>query len=284
MKVFITGANGRLGRMLRDIWSAGPQPHFQPIWSARHASSSTDVVWDILTGRVPEIPKGAVILHLAGVLRGDATALRANTAMALNVCKAAKKAGARHVFLASSAAVYGASSGNLVEVQAPSPRSDYGHAKLAMERNALCWAQSAGVDRPRVTCLRIGNVLGADALFGHLTGQKEIRLDPVPGAAGGPMRSYIGPQAFAGCIASLLTRVWLGTDVPPILNIASRNPVFMADLLTVARLPYRFGPPNKQVIAKVCLSTKRLETLVRLAQMTAADLVDDWKSSVACLS
>lgn len=283
MQVFVTGADGRLGRMLRDIWSADTQ-QFQSVWSSRNAGSSKVVGWDIETNCATEIAQGSVILHLAGVLRGDAVNLQANSRMALRVCKAAQKAGARHVFLASSAAVYGSSSGDLVEVLAPSPRSDYGHSKLAMERDALCWAQNAGPNAPGVTCLRIGNVLGADALFGHVSDQKPIRLDPVSGTSGGPVRSYIGPKSFAACIASLLTRAWSGADLPSILNIAAPAPVLMADLLNAAGLPFRFGPPNTDVIAKVCLSTKRLERLVRLPQMTAADLVDEWKSMLACVS
>ena len=264
--------------MLRVVWADAKPAQFQPVWSARRGFHPTDLLWDIDTDNAPPIAKGAVILHLAGLVRETAESLISNTSMALKVCAAVKIAGAKHVFLASSSAVYGASPDVLVEVRAPSPRSDYGRAKLDMERSALCWAQNAGPDAPGVTCLRIGNVLGADALFGKLQSGRDFILDPVPGSPGGPMRSYIGPQFFAQVIACLLERVAQGGCLPPILNIAARAPVFMADLLSAGQVPFRFGPANADVIPKVRLSTKRLSDFVTLPNVDAGTLVADWRS------
>lgn len=275
MQVLVTGAEGRLGQFLRAAWQDEKQLGFQAVWSSRLGIDFVD--WDLLSGPVPEISKGAVILHLAGVLRGDTQALSANAAMAKAVCLAGQSAGARHVFLASSAAVYGQSSHDLVEVQAPNPKSDYGRAKLDMERDALCLAHSAGANMLAITCLRIGNVLGADCLFGGGLTERYVTLDPVAGHSGGPERSYIGPRAFAQVVARLIGQIAAGVYLPKILNIAAAKPVFMADLLTAAKVPFRFGRPNTEFFPKVSLSTKRLAALVPLGATDAAGIVADWQ-------
>jgi nucleoside-diphosphate-sugar epimerase len=279
MQVLITGAAGRLGRLLRAAWADCSPLGFEPIWSSRRAGSRQHVIWDILSGPAPDIGRDAVILHLAGVLRGDRAMLSANPAMARSVCTFAQAAGASHVFLASSAAVYGAAMRDHVEVQAPAPQSDYGHAKLAMEREALCWAHGLGPNAPGITCLRIGNVLGADALFCGADVSRHIVLDPVLGQRGGPIRSYIGPQAIAQVLAGLLLRA--SANLPKILNIAAPGAVSMADLLDAAQLPYSFGMPNADIIPKVCLSTKRLASLMPLCQTNATALVADWRALMA---
>lgn len=284
MQVVITGANGNIGRMLRVIWADGTQPKFQPFWTSRCAKHPADAFWDIERGVAPAVARGATFLHLAGAVRGDAAALCSNRSMALKVCAAALDAGAAHVFLASSAAVYGAGPGDLAEIHAPAPRSDYGRAKLDMERDALSWAHEIGPTAPGVTCLRIGNVLGADALLGQAKEGREIVLDPAPGSLAGPQRSYVGPQVFAQILAGLLERVALAAYLPPILNIATPDNLFMADLLNAARVPYRFGPTRQDVIPKVCLSTKRLATLVHLPTVGAQAMVDDWRAVRARLA
>jgi nucleoside-diphosphate-sugar epimerase len=281
MQVLITGAAGRLGQLIRAAWANGAPLGFEPIWSSRCAGAHRDVVWDILSGPVPDIGKGAVILHLAGVLRGDRAMLSANAAMARNVCTFAQSAGASHVFLASSAAVYGAAMRDHVEVHAPAPISDYGRSKLDMEREALCWAHSLGQNAPGVTCLRIGNVLGADTLFGWTNANRQIVLDPVPGQRGGPIRSYIGPQALAQILAGLLVRAGAGLALPKLLNIAAPGAVAMADLLDAAQTPYSFGKSNADVIPKVSLSTKRLAALIPVFHADPVAMVADWRGLMA---
>lgn len=281
MQVLITGAAGRLGQLIRAAWADRADLEFDPIWSYRRTDPCQDVAWDILSGPVPDIAKSAVILHLAGVLRGDRAALSANAVMARNVCMAAKLAGASHVFLASSAAIYGAAMRDHLEVHAPAPVSDYGNAKLDMEREALCWVHGSGPDAPGVTCLRIGNVVGADTLFGGVNPSRHIVLDPAPGQPGGPIRSYIGPQALAQVLAGLVAHAGAGTNLPKILNIAAPGAVSMADLLDAAQTPYTFGKPNVDVIPKVSLSTKRLAALIPLCQTNAAAMVADWRGLMA---
>lgn len=278
MQVLITGAAGRIGKMLQLSWSNDGFADLVSLWSVRQTHDPAYVQWDILSDVVPEIPKGAVILHLAGVLRGDSCALANNAAMALKLCNAAKTAGAKHVFLASSAAVYGHGAADLTETLVPQPVSDYGRAKLAMEQQVLQWLQSAGPTAPAVTCLRIGNIVGADALIGQAVAGRRISLDSVAGHDCGPLRSYIGPRAFAFVLAQLLRRAALGQPLPKLLNIAAQPPVFMADLLRAADLPFQVTVSQTPVIAKVCLSTARLAGLVDLPPQTADDLIADWRS------
>lgn len=281
MQVLVTGAAGKLGRILRKVWLQTGALGRGPVWTVRQPVFPDDVTWDILSGPVPPIAKSAVIFHLAGILRGDAASLAANTALALMVCKTAKKAGAKHVFLASSAAVYGSSCERHTEETLPWPQSDYGHAKLNMEREALNWAQNAGANAPGVTCLRIGNVLGADMLLGKAVHDQEILLDPVPGHRKGPIRSYIGPHAFAQVIAKLISSAVAGASLPEILNIAAPKPVYMADLLLAAKQPFRFGPPNSGIIPSVNISSERLASLVPLVSTPAKAMVADWQRLLA---
>ena len=284
LQVLVTGASGRLGKMLQLAWAQHSLLGFDPIWCDRRAANPAFVHWDILSNDAPALPEGAVILHLAGVLRGDAGALCDNAAMALRVCDVAKAAGARHVFLASSAAVYGRGLGDLKEDQTPNPVSDYGHAKLDMERQVRRWSQNAGAQAPGVTCLRLGNIVGADQLIGQSVAGRPIQLDAVPGQNGGPMRSYIGPGALAFVLAKLICKAGRGDRLPRILNVASAQPVFMADLLAAAGLPFYFGAENSQVIARVVLSTARLAKLVPVNAHNPAEMIADWQNLMAAAS
>ena len=281
MQLVITGANGRLAQILRAAWADGSTPGFTPIWSSRLGDGADHTAWDVLSGPAPILAKGCVFLHLAGVLRGDRQTLSANAEMARNVCSAAKSADARHIFVASTAAVYGRATVDHAEDSDPVPMSDYGRAKYDMEREVRRWARDAGPDAPGVTCLRIGNVLGADALFGTPNLGRSTQLDPVHGQPGGPIRSYIGPRSLAEILTGLVLRVMTGAKLPLVLNVAAPHAVAMADLLMAADWPFQFAPPNPNVVPKVSLSTKRLATLVPLQHTTAAEMVGQWRSLLA---
>ena len=278
MKVYITGASGRLGRILRAAWSDSGKLGFDPIWCCRQPKNRTDARWDILSDPMPAISRGAVIIHLAGIVRGDEFALAANSQMALKVCDVARLAGAAHVFLASSAAVYGVGLTDHVEVQAPAPVSDYGRAKLTVERDALCWAHKIGRSAPGISCLRIGNVLGADALFGGNRQMRKVVLDAVAGQSGGPRRSYIGPREFANVLAGLVQMVATGVTLPRVLNNAAAGTVAMGDLLAAADQPYCLGQSDADVIPRVGLSTKRLSGLMPVHPANVNSLWADFKS------
>lgn len=239
----VLGATGRIGRMLRRSWGEGAA-----VWQSRGPLPG-HLHWDILRQPCPPgAAAGRVVLMLAGGRAADGQ----DAALARAVLAAAAAQGAARVLLVSSAAVHGPGEG-LDEGAAPAPVSAYGRAKLAMEHAA------AGAAVP-VTVLRLGNVVGADALIGGAQPGRAVVLDPAPGRPRGPVRSWIGPQTLADVLAALVAR---GRGLPAVLNIAAPPPAAMADLLEAAALPWGWGP-NPAALPAVTLSTARLAALVPL--------------------
>lgn len=271
--ILVMGATGRLGRLLQAEWAG---MDWRVIWQGRAGARGDGWInWAPLEGPLSaDLPElvGGTVLCLSGVITGDSTALAANTALAEAACETAERLGARRVLLASSAAVYGrghADGSPLDEAAPPTPVSPYGEAKADMERALL--------GRQGVTALRIGNILGADALVGAaLRRGGTVTLDPVAGQTGGPERSYIGPGALARVLAALCT--YQG-NLPPVLNIAAPGAVSMAELLDAVGLPWRFGAANPAALPRVELATARLEALFpRLAGSgDVAEMVADWR-------
>jgi hypothetical protein len=250
----VTGSSGRVGRALRCVW--GDRVAGRPVvWSARRADQPTDFVWDIGKSDPPPFPDGAIFLHLAGQIRGDAAALAENRRSAQVLCKVAEMSQAAHVFLMSSGAVYAASAGPIFETQDPAPFSDYGRAKLEAEQVA----QSI-LPPDRLTILRLGNLAGADALLSAAR-MGPVVLDPIEGQPGGPERSYIGPRAL-----------------PAILNIGQPPALAMADLLQAYGADWSFGPPRKAAVPRVELCVDLLAGLIDVPQASARTVVDDLAS------
>lgn len=267
--IIVTGASGRLGRMLRLIWAEAPPAGSPALWLLRRPATAPDErSVDLLSPSVGliDLPAGAIILHLAGTVAGPAAD---HAALAQAVLVLAERTRARHLFLASSAAVYGIGTQDHDEAEPPAPVSDYGRAKLSAEQ---VLAGHAGC-----TSLRIGNVARADAILG---GPATARLlDPVPDGPSGPVRSYIGPRVLAGALASLVRLAAAGRALPAVLNLAQDPPLAMGDLLTAAGLPWSWGPPNPRAIPRVALSTRRLDALVPgLPRASAAGMVMESRS------
>lgn len=281
--ICVLGATGRLGRMLHRRWGgAGFALPGPVLWQARYPAGPGWLRWDPLAEPWPGGVdlRGGVLFNLAGVTGGDAQALAANVDLGLAGCEAARAAGARHVFLCSSAAVYGRGKpdgGALSEDDLPAPANAYGEAKLRLEAAARDWAAQPG--HPGVTLLRIGNVVGADALIGGARPGCPVRLDPVPGQAAGPERSYIGPDGLARVLAGLAGLAARGADLPFVLNLAAPGAVGMAALLDAARLPWHWGPENPAVLPRVALDTTRLEALLPGAagDGSAGVMVAEWR-------
>ncbi len=195
-----------------------------------------------------------------------------NTDLALAAVSAAHKAGAGRVFLASSAAVYGAQGGVMTETGDCRPVSDYGRAKLEMEHAALTKARALG--HP-ATVLRIGNVAGADAILGGWHDQMEI--DQMPDGHT-PRRSYIGPQSLTRVLHSLCQ----ADHLPDTMNLAAPGAIEMGDLLDAAGLAWRPRVAGAGVIEEVTLDTGRLASHSPLpataghAEAVAAEW-RDWK-------
>lgn len=291
LPLLVIGGTGRIAGMLRAAWAKAPPPRLRPIWQAR-APREGFLTWDILGGPCPAGAATGIVLCLAG---GRSDTPETAAALALAALRAARDQGGRHVFIASSAAVYGPGVG-LAEDAEPRPANPYGMAKLAMERAAMAfiaasrdkappsppvgegWGGGAPSGTPGLTLLRIGNVAGCDALLGG-NHRGPVILDPVQGQDGGPVRPYIGPASLAQVIATLCAGAAAGAALPRLLNIAAPRPVAMADLLTSAGMDWAYGPPNPQVIPAVTYDTTALQSLVALPPQASdpATMVAEWR-------
>ncbi|KEJ90739.1 NAD-dependent epimerase [Sulfitobacter donghicola DSW-25 = KCTC 12864 = JCM 14565] len=242
----LLGAGGRLGRMLWENWPVAGQLkgqsrrklegmlQFDPLNDPEKLASAMAGV--------------AAVVCLSGVTpahgRASGDSMDLNKTLALAAVNSAPE-GVR-VFVASSAAVYGAAIGPHSEDTNVAPVSEYGAAKLAMEQAAL--AQGQG----RTCVLRIGNVAGADAILGGW--QEGMALDELPDGST-PRRSYIGARS----LAHVVHRLCFAEDLPQIINIAAPGVVAMGDLLDAAGLAWTRRPSGDQTIPEVALETSRVE-------------------------
>jgi hypothetical protein len=193
-RMILLGASGKLGRMMLAIAGQTDLQQFEmkPVYRSK-AVDAKGVIWQ--PGQDPGgIGPADVVVALWGVTGGNLPALEANETLALHAQALAEAVGASCVIHCSSAAVYQPGAGLLSEDATCAPPSPYGAAKLAMER-ALEGA-------PGAVWMRIGNVAGAESLFGNMRPGGRIRLDRFPDGAS-PARSYIAPHDLADVIAAL---------------------------------------------------------------------------------
>ncbi len=254
----VLGAGGKLGRLLSRAWPA------DVVQFTRTELDLTD------RGALTQALSGArAVLCLAGVTHGADKPMSLNVTLAQHTLDAAAQANCGRVMLASSAAVYGRQPGSLTEDTAPAPLADYGRAKVEMEQMA------ARHPHPN-TCLRIGNVAGADAILGGW--RPGFELDVLDSGTT-PQRSYVGPRTLARVIHALA----MVDDLPPVLNVATPGVVAMGDLLDTAGLTWSPRTPKREITAKVTLDTARLSTFIEWQPQdsTAPGMVREWKELTA---
>lgn len=257
------GATGKLGRALACLHRAGHLSAFSsPIWQYRSGSPAPQgdtLAWDILSVPPPALRPSAVVV-LAGVTHGTQAELAQNTALALAACDWADQAGGVPVLLTSSQAVYGPQSGLLSEDTACAPDTPYGQAKLAMEQ--------AVAGRANVTCLRIGNVVGCDAISGAMA-RGPVTLHRFADGTS-PRRAMIGPQTLGAVLHGLLAQAG---SLPPVLNVAAPGLVAMSDLLTAAGLGWTWQDAPPTALPALDLDLSHLQSLVPLPAADPVDLV-----------
>ena len=268
-EVLVLGATGRIGTILRKCW---PGRAKTVLWQSRIAQPGAG--WCVLDPLADPAALGqaargrGVILCLAGAVPGRSADMADNIALAEAAVRAGAEAGAR-VLLASSAAVYGHAEGVLKETAPLAPVSDYGRAKAEMETRAAGLGADLG---GTVTCLRIGNVAGVDAILGGW--RPGFQLDRFDDGRT-PRRSYIGPATLARVLGDLVT----AADLPPVLNLAAPNAIEMGALLDAAHLDWTPRRPDDSAIAEVQLSTAALERITPFAPENSqpAGMVREWR-------
>lgn len=271
-ETLVLGATGRIGRLLQQVW---PQMGLSAkvLWQGRRPQRDQGLNWDIFDPLIASeaLAQAATgrgeILCLAGVVPGRGGDLADNAHLAEAAIRTAAKTGAR-VLLASSAAVYGNQSGILSEALALDPVSDYGRAKVEMERCAINLAADMGVS---VCTLRIGNIAGLDAILGGW--RPGFQLDRFADGRT-PARSYIGVLDLARVLADLVA----APTRPAALNVAQPGAIEMGALLTAAGLPWGARAAAAAAIPQVILKTEQLQNLLPRPLPTAepAQLAAQW--------
>lgn len=282
--LIVTGASGRVGRLLAAAWADSQasvvlqRRGAEALWAGAHSGALREMRWAPLEGDAPLrdwcARHGAprAMLVLAGAVPAGGHDLSLNRALAEACLRAAQAAGIGRVLVASSSAVYGGGRAQpWHESDEVRPMSPYGLAKSLMETACIPW-RAAGLE---VCCLRIGNVAGADALL--LNADKQpLHIDRFADGSG-PLRSYIGPESMARAVLALAR---LPGPLPDILNFAAPQPVAMPDLAMAAGLDWRWNPAPRSAVARFMLDCRALAALVPFSdtESTAASIVNQWES------
>ncbi|SHJ05211.1 NAD dependent epimerase/dehydratase family protein [Palleronia salina] len=264
--LILIGASGLVGaRLMRAFPLIG-----RPALGVGRGQAA-DLGWD-MDMPPPSCPaaRGAAVVVLAGVTPLSGRPLEHNTRLARAGVDAARAWGAAHAFILSTSAVYGATGDRPAGEDAPlAGASPYARAKIEMER---------AVRGPDVTALRLANVAGASEPFLSIR-RGATRLDRFPDAPDAPSRSFIGPVTLARALAALADQAEAGERPPPVLNLAGRDPLTMADLfVAVGVRPERpVAPPG--AIARVHLDTAALSRLWPVPSPDAAALWDEVRAT-----
>lgn len=261
--------------MLQRHWNGND---LTPLWQVRHAGTAQNsLIFDPMDdpAALAQICGPVeVVLGLAGVVPGRGE-LSLNAPLGRAAVAIGAATGAKRVFIASSAAVYGPSDQPLREEAPLRPANAYGTAKHQMENDVRALAADL---RTGLTILRIGNVAGADALLSQPGTTR--RLDRFADGQG-PRRSYIGPKALADVLSQLVLGAANGQDLPEILNLALPGAVGMDALCRAAGMQITWTPAPDTALPLVALDTSKLEALVPLPRADAHEIIADWQADRA---
>ena len=170
-RVLITGGAGFIGSHLaRELRNQGIEVRVLDNFSSSTVAGFDDLELSVFEGDVRDfdlvselaldvdwIFHQAALVSVVGSIQNPIDCYETNVQGTLNVLEGARRAGARRVVLASSAAVYGESDHPAEESASKAPNSPYAASKLAMEEAAQLFTQEFGL--PTV-CLRYFNVYG----------------------------------------------------------------------------------------------------------------------------
>ena len=194
-RVLVLGANGKLGKLLRQAWRLCPPERISANWVSRTQTTGDEIIWTP-GDPIEKLGPADGVLALWGGAPGSPGFPENNRELAVLAMEIAGAAGAQIVIHCSSIAVYGARpTGAFSEKDACLADSAYGRSKMEMER-AIAELSSANPDGPAYCVLRLGNVVGADSLRNALTGRNPVVLDRFRDGLG-PIRSYIASGDLA---------------------------------------------------------------------------------------
>jgi len=279
----MVGASGMVGRLVRGAWLNDPRIDVRLVSQLRSEACKTDedaLFWAPLEGpeRFEQYVRSdgspAALIMVAGVIPGPNADFTKNSDLAVACLEAAKAAGCNRVLIASSAAVYGPSLDVPFSENTPcGPVAPYGASKLAMEQACEPY-RDAGMD---VCCLRIGNVVGADALMRNAADGSSVQIDRFADCHG-PERSYIGPESLARVLATLAG--W-HERLPDVLNVAAPIPTDMADLARAADLDWSWADAPDEALQRVTLDATRLGQFYEFSadECTAEGMVAQFRRS-----
>ncbi|SEK69870.1 Nucleoside-diphosphate-sugar epimerase [Roseovarius nanhaiticus] len=284
-RTLLIGASGRVGRMVLKALRANETRGCAVSAQYKTADSAMrdgDLIWNLSDGFGPlrawmckhGTPSCMTVLAGRTPITGDA--LEVNVSIAGAYLRAAHDCGIPRVLLASSSAVYGVGQGTPMREDHPChPNSFYGAYKLMMEDVAAEY-RAAGLE---VCCLRIGNVVGADALpLGAHSGSAMGRLAIDCFDNGhGPQRSYMGPASLASTLSQLST---YPGRLPFVLNVAAPEPIHMDTLAEAAGLRWTAMPAAGYTPQRIVLDCTRLAGLVAVPSDagSAARLISEWRA------
>lgn len=248
--------------MVQTLWHdhAGDVFDIVPVYRSDQGSKD-GVCW--APGDNPEVlPTVDGILALWGITSGDPRMLGLNAKLATEAMALGTVLGVSRVIHCSSAAVYPASQTPLLEEQELHPPSPYGQSKLAMEQAVVGWQPGQG---PEPVCLRIGNVAGADSLFGNLRPGGQAVLDRFDDGHG-PERSYLAPDD----LVRVLVAVMSAAKVPPVLNAAAPVPTPMEHIARAIGCDVCWKDAPETALRRVWLDTTRLQKICLMTETAAA--------------
>jgi nucleoside-diphosphate-sugar epimerase len=282
------GSSGRVGQMLARIWPHAGGRDLLVDWQYRQHSGIYNpcVVWPNFASSTPLLEHVQNVGRLDGMFMfcgvtpqsAHKSEMHDNIRIARDAVNAAVDSGIKRVILASSSAVYGEGL-NHSEASRAHPASEYGAAKLEMEQACR---RIAGQHDLELCCLRIGNVVGADSVTLHAANTQSIlELDIYPDGSG-PRRSYVGPDMLAKILIDLA--LYKGC-LPDVLNVGSRTPVTMDDLLNAANIRWSARMGQADASQNITLNCTLLEQLcgAGIAAATPMQMITEWRNAGASI-
>lgn len=280
-KIALIGSTGRVGKMIATGWRKSQSPWSMAPLQTRNThkpASPTHIPWNIAQGPAPLEtwmnvygPLNCLIV-LAGTTPATGQNMGDNITLTERYVDAAEQMGIPRILIASSSAIYGPGVGvPLSETAICAPLNAYGQSKLDME-TAL---QGRSSQKLNICCLRIGNVLGADALLLNAATGRDITLDVFENGHG-PQRSYIGPGVMADILGQLAC---VPNPLPPALNLAAPTALYMDELAHAANLTWTPRLAPNTMIQDLTLDCDLLQALVNLPPLSSdpEQMIEDWK-------